>query len=107
MSNMSPSFTSPVFLGLCAIGLLVGCAAEYYKPISFSQFVNYGDTPLSHTVYVGSDTENHYFVWTYGKTSGKWQVEKSQMPFHAEADFGQTQTFLVKDDEGLWQPYGI
>ena len=94
-------------LVLCAVILGAGCAESGYEKISASDFVNYGDTPLSHTVYVGSDTEYHYFVWSSGKAGGKWQVEKSQMPFRAEMPLGEVEAFLIEDDNGRLQPFGI
>jgi hypothetical protein len=100
-------FKTAFFLMVCASFFIVGCVGHEHESIDASEFVNYGDFPLTHTVYVGSDTEHHYFVWSSRKSGGKWQIEKAQMPFRAEAPFGEIEAFLVKDDEGHWQPYGL
>ena len=55
-----------------------------YKDISRSEFVNYGDTPLSHTIYKGSDDIYHYFVWSYEKSSGGWKISKKQLSLNCE-----------------------
>jgi len=65
----------------------------------------YGDTPLEHTIYLGSDSNFHYFAWTRGKASGRWRILKASMPFACEFPFEEREAILVLDDSGLPQPY--
>jgi hypothetical protein len=89
-------------LFLCAFLLCSGCRAEL---ISAWQFVNYGDTPLSHTIYLGSDDSYHYFVWSQGKAGGRWRVLKEDVIVANEFEVGDREAFLVKGRDGHWCAY--
>ena len=91
---------------LAAAVLFSACASgQTYEQIHAAAFRDYGDTPLDHTVYEGSDGGFHYFVWEHGKSSGRWKVSKEEMPFKVEWPLGSREAFMVKDASGKWQPY--
>src|SRR6185295_8976685 len=79
---------------------VVGCASARPEQIGYSDFRDYGDTPLSHTVYLGSDQAYHYFAWTHDKSGGKWKVPKVEMAIANEFSTGSREAFLAKNPEG-------
>lgn len=95
-----------LFLVCALVALVAGCASSRPNQIHATEFKNYGSTPLSHTVYLGSDQQFHYFAWSSGKSGGKWKVLKSELPFTAGWPVAQERTaFLMKNQQGEWQPY--
>jgi|SRR5690349_7026556 len=91
---------------LLSAALIGGCASTpAYEHIPAGSFVDYGASPLRHTVYLGSDEAFHYFAWENGKSSGNWKVSKSEMPFTSEWPMGQRTATMTKDSSGHWQPY--
>jgi len=82
-----------------------GCAHSNIEVISPDQFRNYGDTPLSHTVYLGSDSTYHYFAWSNGKSDGEWKMEKVSMRIGKEFAKGEREAFLVHGPDGDWCAY--
>ena len=64
----------------------------------------YGTDPLSHTVYTGSDSSFHYFVWQNGKSGGRWKVPKATLNWKREVPKGEGRQFVIKDAEGNLQP---
>jgi hypothetical protein len=67
--------------------------------------VNYGDTPLTHTIYLGSDERDHYFAWSDGKTGGHWKVRKEELVVENGFALGVREALLVKNHEGHWCAY--
>ena len=92
---------------VCAlVALAVGCSSSRPNKIHAAEFRNYGATSLSHTVYLGSDQQFHYFSWSSGKSGGKWKILKSELPFAAEWPVAQGRTaFLMQNEKEQWQPY--
>jgi len=83
----------------------VGCATAHVQQIRYSEFHDYGDTPLSHTIYLGSDSSFHYFAWEHGKSGGNWKVAKAEMIISNEFASGTREAVLVKNPEGNWCAY--
>ncbi len=81
------------------------CVSDRVVQIHGSEFVNYGVDPLSHTVYLGSDAEYHYFAWSKGKSGGRCKILKSEMPFDHEFPVGSSKSFLERDPRGHWQQH--
>jgi hypothetical protein len=90
---------------LRAFVLCSGCVAQQVEQIAGAQFVNYGDTPASHTVYLGSDGGYHYFAWSDGKTGGCWKVKKEDLVVANQFEVGTREAFLVKGHDGGWCAY--
>jgi hypothetical protein len=90
---------------LAVAALALSCSGDAPVQIAAAEFKNYGDSPLEHTLYIGSDEEFHYFVWSSGKSSGHWKIEKSEMPFHQDFPLGTREAFLVTAPDGTVQPY--
>ena len=89
----------------CFCIFAAACTSPQYRQISANGFVDHGDTPLSHTVYLGSDEGFHYFAWTAGKQGGRWKVRKDEMPFDSEFPLGSREAFVYRASDGSWQPY--
>jgi len=85
--------------------LTTACYSDRVAQIHASEFVNYGEDPLSHTVYEGSDAQYHYFGWSHGKSGGRWKIPKSEMPFEHEFPVGSRHAFVERDALGHWQPH--
>ena len=85
--------------------VLASCASPRSREISFSEFRDYGDTPIEHTFYIGSDPRFHYFVWSVGKSSGRWHVPRSSFAFQCERPYGETSVPLFTDEKGRLQPW--
>ena len=91
---------------ICLIFPIVfGCSTNNnpksdYKTIKLEEFVIYGDEPLKHTLYRGSDFDFHYFRWANGKISGKWKIEKNKISFKKELKFGEGELLLHKNKNG-------
>jgi len=92
---------------VCALAMVfAGCASNRPNYIHAAEFKNYGSTPLSHTVYLGSDQQFHYFAWSSGKSGGKWKAKKSELSFATEWPLAEGRTaFLMQNQQGQWQPY--
>lgn len=88
-------------------GLLLspGCAVQRPETISGQQFVNYGDTPLSHTIYLGSDGGFHYFAWSHGKSGGQWKVSKRELILTNQFALGEREASLLKLPNDQWCAY--
>jgi hypothetical protein len=98
-------FIAVVILSLSCNRINYSEDAKYYRKINKSEFIDYGDTPSCHTIYVGSDDSYHYFVWSSGKIGGRWKVSKADMPFRQEYRKGEKEAFLIRDNWGNIQPY--
>ncbi|MES2917425.1 MAG: hypothetical protein V4729_02285 [Pseudomonadota bacterium] len=95
-----------LFLVCALVALVAGCASSRPHQIHAAELNNFGSTPLSHTVYLGSDQEFHYFAWSSGKSGGKWKVSRSELAFSPEWPVAQGRTaFLKQNQQGQWQPY--
>lgn len=85
--------------------LWAGCSAQQVQTISGAQFVDYGNTPLSHTIYLGSDDGYHYFAWSHGKTSGRWKIPREELTVTNQFALGDREAFLLKRPDGQWCAY--
>lgn len=85
--------------------LVTGCFARQVQAISGAQFVDYGDTLLSHTIYLGSDNGYHYFVWEDGTASGQWKVPREELRVTNPFALGDREAFLLKRPDGQWCAY--
>lgn len=81
---------------------IFGCnGSDDYQHINLDRFKNYGDTPLEHTVYKGTDNDYHYFIWSNGKSGGKWKVNKQNLDFECELSFPlEKGAFIFKNNDG-------
>jgi hypothetical protein len=96
----------PSLVAIVALFIL-GCASHRPHEIDVTSFANYGDSPVQHTRYIGSDSEFHYFNWANFPRDGQWKVRKSTMPFRSEWPLdGHRWAFMSKDVDGTWQPKG-
>ena len=77
---------------LCSTLVAISCGGAKPVLITPGEFHNYGDAPLEHTLYLGSDSQFHYFAWSHDKSGGRWKIEKSDMPFHREFKLGTYET---------------
>ena len=106
---MRASRTNRLKLALVAVlaidFLAAGCATRAPVRISVSELRDYGDTPLEHTIYLGSDERFHYFAWSSGKSGGEWKVDRSELPFRREFPRGSRGAFLITAPGGTLQPY--
>ena len=59
--------------------ITTSCSDDEYKQIKKGDFKHYGDTPMLHTFYKGTDQTFHYFVYSSGKTGGKWKLIKNDL----------------------------
>lgn len=87
---------------------VASCAQQdEYIAISGESFIYYGDTPLSHTLYEGSDLEYHYFGWSSGKSGGKWKIDKSQLQLTCEFPFNSAQesSFIKEIAVNRYEPW--
>lgn len=82
-----------------------GCATQRVETISGAQFVDYGASPLSHTVYLGSDGGYHYFAWSHGKSGGRWKVPDGELIVTNQFALGGREAFLLKRPDGEWCAY--
>jgi len=87
---------------LLALLVCISCASDPSTRISASDFRDYGDTQLEHTIYLGSDESLHYFAWSSGKSGSEWKIE---MPFRQEFERGAGETFLTTALDGSIQPH--
>jgi hypothetical protein len=85
--------------------LFWSCTAQRVDTISAAQFVDYGDSPLSHTIYLGSDGGYHYFAWVHGKSSGRWKVPDSELIVTNEFAIGKREAFVLQRPDGKWCAY--
>lgn len=85
--------------------LVAGCSTQQPQTISGAQFVDYGATPLSHTIYLGSDNGYHYFAWSHGKTGGRWKVLREELIVTNQFALGDREAFLLKLQDGQWCAY--
>ncbi len=95
-------------LRLVPLGILLlvtSCSARQVQTISGPQFVDYGDAPLSHTIYLGSDNGYHYFVWEHEKASGRWKVPREELMVTNPFALGDREAFLLKRPDGQWCAY--
>lgn len=92
-------------LPLISLFVILGCAKNNFPLIDIASFKNYGNKPLNHTMYLGSDNDFHYFTWSSGKTQGKWRVRKAELKLGCEYRFNQKESFLIKNEDGIYAPY--
>jgi hypothetical protein len=84
---------------------VTSCSAHHVETISGTQFVDYGDTPLSHTIYLGSENGYHYFAWAHGKAGGRWKVLQEELIVTNPFPLGAREAFLLKRPNGQWCAY--
>ena len=94
----------PLWL-LGALLLVSGCTSQRFETISGSQFVNYGDRPLAHTIYLGSDDGFHFFGWSHGKSSGRWRVPQDELIVMNPFPLGTREAFVFPRPNGRWCAY--
>jgi len=93
-----------LILALCAIAALAGCVSIHTKLVTPDSVPLYGDTPMCHTVYIGSDDRYHYFSWIRGFRGGKVKVIREQLHLSREFPRGAGHEFMFltkKPDGGL------
>ena len=68
---------------LCASALLMsGCGTRSY---SAARLPVHGASPLKHTVYLGTDSENHHFYMVHEKSSWSATVPAKEAAIHPHA----------------------
>ncbi len=93
-------------IAIALVLFLASCYAEQVREIGPGQFVDYGDTPIEHTIYLGSDDQYHYFAWSHGKSGGRWKIDRDLMNLNRVFPVTDGRSaFLYTDDEGQLQPW--
>ena len=77
--------------------LLTGCAHNEPELAQPSQVACYGSERFSHTVYLGSDKEYHYFAWTHELKRGSWKIPRYALELPGEFPRGKGRSFVKHD----------
>lgn len=86
---------------------LCGCAGTgKYEIVDANNIILYVSTPMSHTIYMGSDKEWHYFVWEDNFSSGKWKVDKMKLKVVGEMPVNTTGYFVFRNKSDEIQVVG-
>jgi hypothetical protein len=78
--------------------VLAGCGreAEFIVLSDPNMLPVYGNTPLNHTLYVGSNSEFHYFQASNGKSFEKYQIRIDDVKIVPQGfDFNSSRTAIV------------
>jgi hypothetical protein len=88
---------------LCALLFIVSCTTDIQE-VKPSEVKCYGNDPLVHTVYIGSDKKWHYFHYQKGKTGGHWKVKKEELKWKYEFPHGKGHQFIKRNEAGELEP---
>jgi hypothetical protein len=88
---------------ILAILFITSC--DSIKCVKSKEIKCYGNDPLYHTAYVGSDSKFHYFVYSKGKVSGKWKVRKEDLKWIYGFPYEEKRHLLItRDKTGKLRP---
>ena len=80
------------------LAVLAGCQSHEVREIEPSEIELYGNDPLYHTHYVGSDAQHHHLRWSRGKRTGEWLVDKTKLRLGCEFPLADSRQLLLEYD---------